>query len=53
MQDLSSKLASCTVFSRLDLVKGYHKVPVADPDVPKTAIITPFGLYEYLFMPIG
>ena len=53
MQDLGHKLAGCRVFSRLDLVKGYHQVPVADADVPKTAIITPFGLYEYLYMPFG
>ena len=53
MQDLSSKLAGCTVFSRLDLVKGYHQVPLAAADVPKTAIITPFGLYEYVFMSFG
>jgi hypothetical protein len=37
----------------VDLVKGYHQVPVAAADVPKTAIITPFGLFEYLFMPFG
>ena len=53
MQDLSGKQVGCTVFSMLDLVKGYHQVPVADADVPKTAIITPFGLYEYIFMPFG
>ena len=53
MQDLSSKLAGCTIFSRLDLVKGYHQVPLAAADVPKTAIITPFGLYEYIFMSFG
>ena len=53
MQDFSSKLAGCTVFSRLDLVKGYHQVPVVAADVPKTAIITPFGLYEYIFMTLG
>jgi cytoskeleton-associated protein 5 len=41
------------VFSKVDLVKGYHQVPVAAADVPKTAIITPFGLFEYLFMPFG
>ena len=51
MQDLGHKLAGCRVFSRLDLVKGYHQVPIADADVPKTAIITPFGLYKYLYMP--
>ena len=53
MQDLGEKLAGCHVFTRLDLVKGYHQVPVSDADVPKTAFITPFGLYEYLYMPFG
>ena len=51
MQDLGNKLAGCRVFSRIDLVKGFHQVPVADADVPKTSIITPFGLYIY--MPFG
>ena len=45
MQDLNSSLAGCKVFSKLDLVKGYHQVPVATANVPKTVIITPFGLF--------
>ena len=53
MQDLNSRPAGCKVFSKLDLVKGYHQVPVATAEVPKTAIITPFGLFEYLYMPFG
>jgi hypothetical protein len=53
MQDLSNGLHGCTVFSKIDLVKGYHQIPVATEDIPKTAIITPFGLFEYLFTPIG
>jgi hypothetical protein len=51
--DFSSNLAGCTVFSKVDLVKGHHQVPMAESDIPKTAICTPFGLFEYLFMPFG
>ncbi len=51
MQDLSNGLHSCTIFSKIVLVKGYHQIPVATEDIPKTAIIVPFGLFEYLFTP--
>jgi hypothetical protein len=26
---------------------------MAEEDIPKTAICTPFGLFEYIFMPFG
>jgi hypothetical protein len=29
MQELSNGLHSCSVFSKIDLVKGYHQIPVA------------------------
>jgi hypothetical protein len=53
MLDLSAKLHGCKFFSCVDLVKGYHQIPMASEDIEKTAIITPFGLFEYLFKPFG
>jgi cytoskeleton-associated protein 5 len=53
LQDLSSQLHGAAVFSKLDLEKGYYQVPMQPADVPKTAIITPFGLFEFNYMPFG
>ena len=53
LHDLATDLSGCQVFSKIDLVKGYHQVPVRAKDVPKTAIATPFGLFEFLRMPFG
>ena len=53
MQDFSARLANCKIFSKIDLVRSYHQIPVNEEDIPKTAVITPFGLYEFLCMPFG
>ena len=53
MADVSSILSGKTVFSKVDLVKGYHQIPVAAADVNKTAVVTPFGLFEWCRMPFG
>ena len=53
LHDFSSHLASCSIFSKIDLVKGCHQIPILEEDVPKSAIATPFGLYKFVRLPFG
>lgn len=53
IQDFAANLYGCNIFSKLDLIRAYNQIPVAPEDVYKTAVITPFCLYEFLRMPFG
>ncbi|KAK3878823.1 hypothetical protein Pcinc_016633 [Petrolisthes cinctipes] len=51
--DFHSKLQGCAEFSKIDLVCAFHQIPVAEDDIKKTAITTPFGLFEFPSMNFG
>jgi len=42
-----------TIFSTIDLIHAYQQISVKEEDIPKMAIITPFGLYEFPFITFG
>ena len=53
IHDFNQRIRGCKVFSVIDLVKAYSQIPVNPEDIPKTAITTPIGMFEFPFMSYG
>ncbi len=53
ISDCLDMLHGAKYFSALDCLSGYHQLPIREEDKHKTAFTTPFGHYEYNFMPMG
>ena len=53
INDLFDQLAQAKVFSKIDLISGYHQLKVRTEDIPKTAFTSRYGLYEFTVMPFG
>ena len=53
IDDMLDQVGRARYTTTLDLAKGYWQVPVAEEDRPKTAFITPRGLYQFKMMSFG
>ena len=53
IHDFTAELQGKKIFSKVDLFKGYHQIPVHADHVSKTGVITPFGLFVFDRTPFG
>lgn len=53
LNDFTFILSGKRIFSKIDINRAFHCIPVAPEDIEKTAIITPFGLFEFPRMSFG
>jgi hypothetical protein len=53
IDDLFDQLRGACVFSQIDLRSGYHQLKIRECDIPKTAFVLRYGLYEYTVMSFG
>lgn len=54
IQDFTFRLHGKKIFSKIDIKKAYYWIPMASKeDIQKSAITTPFGLWEFKTMTFG
>ena len=53
IEEILEMLASARFISKVDLNKGFHQIPIEEVDIHKTAFCTPWGKFEFCFMPFG
>ncbi|KAK7585967.1 hypothetical protein V9T40_000146 [Parthenolecanium corni] len=53
IMDFNQTMKGSKIFSKVDLNRAYWQIPMNEEDIKKTAVITPFGLFESMKMPNG
>ncbi|GFT38916.1 hypothetical protein TNCV_857991 [Trichonephila clavipes] len=47
LNDFAHALHGKKIFSKIDIFKAFHQISIPECDIPKTAVTTPWGHYEY------
>ena len=53
IEDLFDQLRGAQVYSKIDLLTGYHQLRVREADIPKTTFRMRYGNFEFIVIPFG
>ena len=53
VDDLMCKVVNCRYFTKLDLRRAYHQIPLTLKAQGLTTVSTPYGLFRYRALPFG
>ena len=53
LRNFSSKLKGAKIFSRIDLVKAFHQIPLDEASQAKTTVVTPWGTFKFKRLAMG
>ena len=53
IDDILNDCAKGKIWAKLDMTNSYFQMRMHPAHIPYTAVLTPFGLYEWLVMPMG
>ena len=53
LKNETPKFKDATIFSTIDLFRAYYQIELSPEASAKTCILTPWGAYKYLRLPMG
>ena len=53
LASFNNSMEGSKIFSKIDMEKAYHQIPIYPPHIYKTAVATPHGAWEFIRMPFG
>ena len=53
LKNFSAKIRGAKVFSRVDLIKAFHQIPLDKESKKKSTVITPWGCWQFKRLPMG
>jgi len=53
IHDILADCACGVIYASLDMTNSFFQMRMYDEDIPLTTVNTPWGLYEWVVMPMG